>query len=48
MDRVNSKIGYTKENTAILCWCCNKHKQDSTAAELRQIANFMDYWENKV
>jgi len=48
MDRVNSNKGYTKDNVAILCWRCNKHKQDSTAEELRMIAKFMDVWGNEV
>ena len=48
MDRVNSKKGYIKSNVAILCWRCNKHKQDATAEELRKIANFMDVWGNEV
>jgi hypothetical protein len=41
MDRVDPCKGYTKENTAILCWRCNKHKQDATSQELRTIADFM-------
>lgn len=48
MDRVNPLIGYTKNNTAILCWRCNKHKQDANSKELRMIANFMDVWGNEV
>ena len=48
MDRVNSLKGYTKDNVAILCWRCNKHKQDSTSKELRIIADFMDVWGNEV
>jgi len=44
MDRVDSSRGYTKDNVAILCWRCNKHKQDSTSKELRIIADFMDAW----
>jgi len=48
MDRVNPKLGYTKSNVAILCWRCNKHKQDATANELRMIADFMDVWGNEV
>ena len=48
MDRVNPLKGYTKENTAILCWRCNKHKQDATSKELRIIADFMDVWGNEV
>jgi len=48
MDRVNAKNGYTKENVAILCWECNKHKQDATSDQLRKIADFMDVWGNEV
>lgn len=48
MDRVNPLKGYTEENVAILCWRCNKHKQDSTAEELRRLANFIDGWGNEV
>lgn len=48
MDRVNSLKGYTKKNTAILCWGCNKHKQDANSKELRIIADFMDSWGNEV
>ena len=48
MDRVNPKMGYTRNNVAILCWRCNKHKQDASASELRMIADFMDCWGNEV
>lgn len=48
MDRVDSTKGYTKDNVAILCWRCNKHKQDATSEELRMIADFMDCWGNEV
>jgi hypothetical protein len=48
IDRVIPKLGYIKNNVAILCWRCNKHKQDSTAKELRMIADFMDVWGNEV
>lgn len=48
MDRVNSLKGYTQDNVAILCWRCNKHKQDANAEELRIIADFMDVWGNEV
>jgi hypothetical protein len=48
MDRVDPNKGYTKENTAILCWKCNKHKQDATSQELRIIADFIDVWGNEV
>jgi hypothetical protein len=47
MDRVDPCKGYTKENTAVLCWGCNKHKQDATSQELRTIAGFMDVWGNE-
>jgi hypothetical protein len=48
MDRVNPLGGYTESNVAILCWRCNKHKQDSNSKELRIIADFMDCWGNEV
>ncbi len=48
MDRVDSREGYTRKNTAILCWRCNKIKQDATSFELRKIANFMDAWGDEV
>lgn len=48
MDRVNSKQGYVKGNVAIICWKCNKHKQDSNSKELRMIADFIDCWGNEV
>lgn len=48
MDRVDSTKGYIRGNVAILCWRCNKHKQDSTSSELRMIADFMDCWGNEV
>jgi len=46
MDRVDSNRGYTKDNVAILCWRCNKHKQDSNSQELRMLADFIDKWNN--
>ena len=45
MDRVDPKKGYIKGNVAILCWRCNKLKQDANSQELRMIANFMDVWD---
>lgn len=44
LDRVDSNKGYTKDNVAILCWNCNRKKQDSTSDELRIIADFIDRW----
>ena len=48
MDRVNPLKGYTQDNVAILCWRCNKHKQDASSDELRTIANFIDRWNNSM
>lgn len=45
MDRVDPKNGYTRLNTAIVCWRCNNIKRDSTPGELRMIADFMEGWE---
>jgi len=47
MDRVNPSNGYVKRNVAILCWRCNKLKQDANAQELRTVANFIDCWGNE-
>lgn len=48
MDRVNSRRGYLKDNVAIICWRCNKHKQGASAKELRMIADYIDSWGNEV
>ena len=48
IDRVNPKEGYLVSNVAILCWRCNKLKQDASSNELRMIASFMDVWGNEV
>ena len=48
MDRVNPLKGYVKGNVAILCWRCNRIKQDAAPQELRAIADFMDCWGNEV
>jgi hypothetical protein len=48
MDRVNPNKGYTKENTAILCWRCNRIKQDAKPFELRKIADFIENRGNEV
>lgn len=47
IDRVDPKKGYTVDNIAIVCWRCNRIKQDATAEELRVIANFIDGWKKK-
>ena len=41
MDRINSCLGYTKENTALLCWRCNNLKRDATVQELDTILKWM-------
>jgi len=46
MDRVNSDKGYVRGNVALLCWGCNRRKQDSTPEYLRMIANFIERWES--
>ena len=48
IDRVNSKLGYIKNNVAILCWRCNKVKQDSIPSELRIVADFIDRFNNQI
>ena len=48
IDRVDPTKGYVKGNIAILCWRCNRIKQDATPQELRRIAVFMDCWGNEV
>ena len=48
IDRVNPTKGYIKGNVAILCWRCNRIKQNATPQELRIIANFMDCWGNEI
>jgi hypothetical protein len=47
MDRVDSAKGYIKGNVAIICWRCNKVKQNSTAKELRVVADFIDRFYSK-
>ena len=48
IDRVDPKKGYTKNNVAILCWDCNKHKHDSDSKKLRMIADYIDFWGDKL
>ena len=44
LDRVDSSIGYTKDNTAMICVRCNTIKSNGTAAEHRNIADFIENW----
>jgi hypothetical protein len=47
IDRVDSKRGYTVDNVAIICWECNKHKQDATSDQLRMLADWIDKWNSE-
>lgn len=42
IDRVDSSKGYTKDNIVIISWRANRLKNDATADELRQIAEYME------
>lgn len=41
LDRLNSSMGYTRENCRIISWRANRLKNDATAAELQQILSYM-------
>ncbi|MFA5142511.1 MAG: hypothetical protein WC471_06100 [Candidatus Woesearchaeota archaeon] len=41
IDRINSTLGYTKENIQIISWRANRIKNDSTPEELMMIAQYM-------
>lgn len=40
-DRFNSDLGYTKDNTHVICWRCNHLKSDATCKEINTIAKWM-------
>ncbi len=42
LDQVNPGAGYTKNNIAIICYDCNVIKSYGTSKRHRQIADFMD------
>jgi len=42
LDRFNLKIGYTKENTKLICWRCNNIKRNYTQHDLKLVAEWMD------
>jgi len=48
MDRKIPIKGYTKENTALLCWRCNCLKRDATVEELDRIVKWMSSWGNQL
>lgn len=41
-DRLDSTVGYTKDNTRIISWRANRIKNDGTADEHRRIAEYID------
>jgi hypothetical protein len=40
-DRIDPEKGYTKNNTALICWRCNNLKRDAIPIELEIIAEWM-------
>lgn len=41
-DRINSNLGYIPGNVVVCSWRANRIKNDGTAKELRQIADYLD------
>lgn len=44
-DRVDAEQGYVKGNVVIISWRANRIKNNGTAKEHRQIAEFIDSWQ---
>ena len=42
LDRFDTSLPYTLENTALICWRCNNIKRDYTSSDLRVVADWMD------
>lgn len=40
LDRFNPKLGYTKNNTEVICWRANRTKFDATPDELRKLSEW--------
>jgi len=47
MDRRIPSMGYTKNNTSLLCWRCNNLKRDAGIEELETIIKWMRSWGNE-
>lgn len=41
-DRINPSLGYTMGNVVVISWRANHLKNDATAKELRQLADWLD------
>lgn len=41
LDRIVPGLGYTPENTIIICFACNRRKNDSTPEQLYAIADYV-------
>jgi len=41
LDRFDNSLGYTLENTVIICWRCNHLKSDGTLKEMEQVVVYM-------
>lgn len=39
-DRIDSNLGYIEENLIIICWRCNRLKNNATKKELKQLSDF--------
>lgn len=42
IDRLDPTAGYTVQNAVLICYRCNRIKQDATPAELRRVADFIE------
>lgn len=41
LDRIIPSLGYTPENVVIICFACNRRKNDSTPEQLYAIADYV-------
>lgn len=41
LDRIVPGLGYTPENTIIICYSCNRRKSDATPEEMYAIADYV-------